>query len=71
MAVPSRLKHGETGFLTVSYDSGQTDEWGMATHNFRLMINGDSPARNMVYVSAGIQEDFSCSPKQTGEKHRL
>jgi hypothetical protein len=59
MAVPSTLKHGETGFLTVSYDSGQTDEWGMATHNFRLMINGDFPARNMVYVSAGIQENFS------------
>jgi hypothetical protein len=58
-AVPPLLKHGETGFLIVTYDSNQSDEWGMSTHNFRLMINGAFPERNMVYVSADIHEDFS------------
>jgi hypothetical protein len=58
-AVPPLLKHGEPGLLVVSYDSGRLDDWGMSTHNFRLLINGTSPERNMVYVSADIQEDFS------------
>jgi hypothetical protein len=58
-AVPPLLKRGETGFLIVSYNSNQSDEWGMSTHNFRLMVNGVSPERNIVYVSADIQEDFS------------
>ena len=58
-ALPSRLQPAESGSIIASYDAGRTDEWGLMTHNFRVLINGIAHTRNMVYISADIQEDFS------------
>ena len=58
-AVPQMLKPGESGFIRASWDAGRIEDWGVVTHHFRLLINGNSPARNLVYLSANIQEDFS------------
>jgi len=58
-AVPQMLKPGERGVLKASWDAGRIEDWGVVTHHFRLLVNGNSPARNIVYLSANIQEDFS------------
>ncbi len=58
-AVPQMLKPGERGVLKASWDAGRIEDWGVVTHHFRLLINGNSPPGNILYLSANIREDFS------------
>jgi hypothetical protein len=58
-AIPGILKPGEEGVFVATYDASEIDDWGTITHNFRVLVNGVSHGRNIVYLSANIQEDFS------------
>lgn len=58
-AVPESLSPGEKGLLLAEYDADQINDWGVITHNFRILVNEVSHVRNMIYLSANIQEDFS------------
>lgn len=58
-AVPLILEPGEKGFVAATWDAGSIDDWGVITHNFRILVNSASQGRNIVYLSANIQEDFS------------
>jgi hypothetical protein len=58
-ALPGILKPGEEGTIVAAYDASEIDDWGTVTHNFRILVNGLSHGRNIVYLSANIQEDFS------------
>ncbi len=67
-AVPRKLQPGQKGLFIASYDAGLIDDWGVITHNFRVLINGSSPGRNMIYISASILDDFSSLSE--GEKEK-
>ncbi len=67
-AVPQKLKPGEKGLLMTSYDAGQLNEWGVVTNHFRILINGLSEDRNIIYISANIQEDFSTLSNEAKER---
>jgi hypothetical protein len=58
-AIPGILKPGEEGVFVATYDASEIDDWGTITHNFRVLVNGMSHGRNIIYLSANIQEDFS------------
>jgi len=58
-AVPGLLKPGDRGSIAATWDAGVIDDWGMITHSFRVLVNGISHGRNIVYLTANIQEDFS------------
>lgn len=58
-AEPEKLMPGEEGVISVTYDVSGMNDWGVVTHHFSVMVNGLSQGRNMIYVSANIQEDFS------------
>lgn len=63
-AVPRILKPGDKGVLRATWDGGQTDEWGVITRHFRVVVNGEARGSNIIYSSANIQEDFSGMSKQ-------
>jgi hypothetical protein len=58
-AVPQLLKPGERGIIKATWDAGRTEDWGIITHHFRVLVNGNSTGRDIIYLSANIQEDFS------------
>ena len=58
-AVPQTLKPGDKAVIKASWDAGQIEDWGVVTHHCRLLINGNSPPGNILYLTANIQEDFS------------
>lgn len=58
-AMPERLKPGEKGLLIATLDAGKIDDWGVITSYFRILINGLSRGRSIIYLTANIQEDFS------------
>ncbi|MGF1585024.1 MAG: DUF1573 domain-containing protein [Bacteroidales bacterium] len=58
-AIPGNLKPGEEGIFIATYDASEIADWGTITHNFRVLVNGVSHGRNIIYLSANIQEDFT------------
>jgi hypothetical protein len=58
-AVPETLGPGEKGIINATFNAGMINDWGMVNHNFRVLVNGLAPQRNIIYVSANIQEDYS------------
>ncbi len=66
-AIPQLLQPGETGVLKALWDAGHNEDWGVVTHSFRLIINGNSPPGNILYLSVNIQEDFSVMSDQEKE----
>lgn len=67
-AVPRLLKSGEKGLFIASFDAGLLNDWGVVTSNFRVLINGMSESRNIIYISANIQEDFSTLSDEEKER---
>jgi hypothetical protein len=67
-AVPRKLEPGREGLFIASYDAGLIDDWGVITHSFRVLINGSSPGRNIIYISASILDDFSSLSDAEKEK---
>ncbi len=58
-AEPPKISPGERGVVEVRFDAGMKGEWGTVTDNIRVLVNGKSTGRNILYVSANILEDFS------------
>jgi len=63
-AVPRKLSPGAKGLITAEWDGTLVDDWGVITSHARVLINGSSPGRDVIYLSANIQEDFSAMSDQ-------
>ncbi|TVR70700.1 MAG: DUF1573 domain-containing protein [Marinilabiliales bacterium] len=58
-AVPVEISPGEEGNIEVTFDAGSRDEWGSVTSHARVLVNGRTEGRNVIYISANVLEDFS------------
>jgi hypothetical protein len=56
---PEILKPAEEGTIEITYNSALRNEWDRVIDRIFLTVNGKSPDRNMITVTATIVEDFS------------
>lgn len=62
---PEILKPAEEGTIEIFYNSALKNEWDRAIDRIYLTVNGESPDKNMITVTATIIEDFSdLSPEE-------
>lgn len=52
-------KHGEIGYITVTYDATAKKDWGFLMDRIYVIINGEKNNRNRLSISATVEEDFS------------
>lgn len=58
-AKPSNLKPEQEGLILVTFDASKIDDWGFVINRVRIKINDENPQRNLISVTANIEEDFS------------
>lgn len=65
-AIPETLKPQQTGYIQVTYDAKQKNDWGFVMDRINFAINGDkNRGANYFSVSASVIEDFQqLSPKE-------
>jgi hypothetical protein len=62
---PEILRPAEEGTIEIIYNSALKNEWDRAIDRLYLTVNGESPGKNMITVTATIIEDFSeLSPEE-------
>ncbi len=58
-------KHGEIGYITVTYDATKKKDWGFVMDRINVIINGVKNNRNRLSISATLEEDFThLSPEE-------
>lgn len=56
---PETLKPKEEGYVVVTFDANQANDWGFVVNRIRLKVNNENPQGNLISISANIEEDFS------------
>ncbi len=58
-AVPETLQPNQTGKLIAIYDATKRNDWGFMMDKVYLTFNGEKSKKNVLSISATIEEDFS------------
>ncbi len=62
---PEILRPAQEGTIEIIYNSALKNDWDRVIDRLYLTVNGDSPGKNMITVTATILEDFSVlSPEE-------
>jgi hypothetical protein len=57
--LPKKVKKGRSGEIKIEYNSNNIDDWDYTIDRLFLDMNGKSPPKNRITITAKIVEDFS------------